>query len=184
MNFNRQESLSRKNTILQRPNRLYSIQDRHQTEDLKILVELSCRKNSIQDHPSTLKQPNSQRSQLQKYRNLYLYDKRLFKNRREHKSSKENCHDQKESKFSIKLQMPSFHFNQDEEMKIFKLKLMKSELIRNKIPDVSKDAKSTHLHNNKKISNLNLDPLKFTNLVVLPSVRGWDNNNQSSYRSN
>lgn len=62
-------------------------------------------------------------------------------------------------------------------MKIFKLKLMKSELIRNKIPDVSKDAKSTHLHNNKKISNLNLDPLKFTNLVVLPSVRGWDNNN-------
>lgn len=54
---------------------------------------------------------------------------------------------------------------------------MKSEVIRNKIPDVSKDAKPIHFHNTKKISNLNLEPLKFTNLAVLPSVRGWDNNN-------
>ncbi|CAD8165775.1 unnamed protein product [Paramecium octaurelia] len=184
MNFNRQESLSRRNTLLSRPNRLYSIQDRNQTEDLKILVELSCRKNSIQDHPSTLRQPNSQRSQLQKYRNLYLYDKKLFKNRRESKSSKENCYEQKESKFSIKQQMPQSHINQEEEMKIFKLKLMKSEVIRNRIPESSKDAKPINFRNNKKISNLNLEPLKFTNLIVLPSVRGWDNNNQSSYRSN
>ncbi|CAD8099204.1 unnamed protein product [Paramecium sonneborni] len=184
MNFNRQDNLNKKNPILYRPNRLYSIQDRHKTEDLKILVELSCRKNSIQDQPSTFKQTNSQRVQIQKYRNLYLYDKKLFKNRRESKSSKENCHEHKESKFSIKPQKPTTHLPQDEEMIIFKLKLMKSEFIKNKIPDIQKEVKVNQLRNIRKVSNINIEPIKFNKLIVLPSVRGWDNNNQSSYRSN
>ncbi|CAD8098598.1 unnamed protein product [Paramecium sonneborni] len=185
MNLNRQESLQKRNPILYRPNRLYSISERHQTEDLKIFVELSGRKNSLQNQPSTFQQPNSQRIQIQKYRNLYLYDKKLFKNRRESKSSKENSHDQKQSIFSIKLQKPSSHLPQYEEMKIFKLKLMKSEFIKNKVPEIQKEVKVNYLQNAKKVSNLNLEPIKFNNkLIVLPSVRGWDNNNQSFYRSN
>ncbi|CAK81471.1 unnamed protein product (macronuclear) [Paramecium tetraurelia] len=179
MNFNRQELLNLQNRIFNRPRRLNSVYVAPTLDDIGILAELPNNKVSNLG----FKQQSALRTQLKKYRNLFLYDKKLFRNRRESRDFKENA----ENKGSI------HHINSskqsslplwEDDMKITKLSIMKSEILRSKIPDIPKHINNSQSNCPRRLSHINPEPIQFKNLVVLPSIRGWDNNNQNSQRSN
>ncbi|CAK76953.1 unnamed protein product (macronuclear) [Paramecium tetraurelia] len=179
MNFNRQELLNLQNRILNRPKRLNSVYVAPAFDDIGILAELP--NNKV---PSLgFKQQSALRTQIKKYRNLYLYDKKLFRNKKESRDFRENI-ENKGSTYYINSSKLSAQPLWEDDMKITKLSIIKSEILRNKVPDIPK------LHNNsqsncpRRLSNINPEPIQFKNLVALPSIRGWDDNNQNTQRSN
>ncbi|CAD8086629.1 unnamed protein product [Paramecium sonneborni] len=179
MNFNRQELLNLQNRIFNRPKRLNSVYVAPTLDDIGILAELP--NNKV---PSLgFKQQSALRTQLKKHRNLFLYDKKLFRNKKESRELRENV----ENKGSIHYINSSKQSSQplwEDEMKITKLSIMKSEILRNKVPELSKHINNSLSNVPRKLSNIHPEPIQFKNLIVLPSIRGWDNNNQNSQRSN
>lgn len=65
-------------------------------------------------------------------------------------------------------------------MKITKLLIMKSEVLKSKTPDITRSISNTHKLATRKPSHLHVEPYQFKDVIVLPSIRGWDNNHQNS----
>ncbi|CAD8091909.1 unnamed protein product [Paramecium sonneborni] len=179
MNFNRQELLNLQNRIYNRPKRLNSVFVAPTFDDIGILAELPNNKVSNLG----FKQQSALRTQLKKYRNLFLYDKKLFRNKKQSREFQENIENKASIHYNNSSKQSSLPLWEDE-MKITKLSIMKSEILRNKVSELSKHVNNSLTNGLRRLSNIHPEPIQFKNIVVLPSIRGWDYNNQNSQRSN